>query len=194
MDKKNLTMWSRIIFLAAWLPRRCSWKLISTLLTPVLMSQLLFYPAICSPQSTLPQLPAYSAIHFVSLLKKHILKRTYSLSLYIRQEVMYFTYDVCSKPQFQTSSELVGNKELETTFKQAVWSNLMCYLRICLEGLRKMYRNVSRYNRPDGRDFKLGPQIWGSRHLSLKRDGQSSQITDAVTLRLPTVSDFSEVC
>jgi len=30
---------------------------------------------------------------------------------------MYFTYDVFSKSQFQTSSELVANKELETTLK-----------------------------------------------------------------------------
>jgi hypothetical protein len=53
----------------------------------------------------------------------------------------------------------------------------MCYLRICVEVVRKMYRNLSQYNRPDGRDFKLGPPEYDA----LKRDGQSSQITDAVT-------------
>ena len=121
MDKIHVTMWSRIVFLAAWLPRRCSWKLISTPLTTVLMSQLLFCPATCSPQSTVPQLSAYSFVSFfVSVLKKHILKRIYNPSLYISQEVIYFTYDVFSNSQFVTFSELVVNEELETTCEKAV--------------------------------------------------------------------------
>jgi hypothetical protein len=59
--------------------------------------------------------------------------------------------------------------DLERTRKEAVYPNLIYYPSICLEGLRKIMKNVTQYSRPQSRDLSSGPPQYEAGMLAANR-------------------------